>query len=253
MLALLVVALGSAAALGVPLLPSIAGPGPSASTSDAQFHPVGGDGSLPERAPQLRSADAPLSVAERGYAIHLAQQSMPAETRDVLNLPGGEVLTADLPPTDDRGDGRRATVSIYDYNTDRLHQVLVDLAAGSVLRSREVRGLQLPPSIAETTIATQLALAAAPAPAFLEEYRRVTGAPLVAAEQVQAVAGVWHAADAAAPPGGPTRICAQHRCLQLLLGLPSGQYLDTQDFAVDLSSRIVLPVGPVEPEHDHEH
>jgi hypothetical protein len=251
-LALLAVALGGVVALSVPLLPSIAGPGSTDSSADTEFHPVGGDGSLPEHAPQLRSTAAPLSVAERGYAIHLAQEAMPPGATDVLGNPDGEVLAADLPPIEDRGTGRRVTVSIYDYHDDRLHQALVDLAAGSVLRSREVRGLQLPPTIAETAIATQLALAADPAPAFLEEYRRATGSPLVAAEQVHAVAGVWRNIADAAAPVGPTKVCGQDRCLQLLLALPSGQYLGTQDFAVDLSSRTVLPVGPAQLEHHHD-
>ncbi|QWF24139.1 hypothetical protein KM427_10855 [Nocardioides sp. LMS-CY] len=252
----LAIALGGVAALclsalALPLLPSLAGPGPSESRSDGRLHPVG-DGALPERAPELRSVDAPLSVAERGYAIHLAQQAMPDDATDVLGFPGGEVLAADLPPIEDRGPGRRASVSLYDYTSDRLHQTLVDLAASSVLRSRDVRDLQLPPSIAETTIATQVALTADPTPAFVEQYRRVTGSALIAAEQVRAVAGVWSSADDAAPVG-PTKDCGTDRCLRLLLALPSGQYLDTSDFAVDLSSRTVLPVTPVEPEQPHEH
>ena len=251
-LALLAVALGGLVALGVPLLPSIAGPGSPGHSSDTEFHPVDRDGALPEQAPRLRSTDAPLSVAERGYAIHLAQQAMPAGATDVLGNPGGEVLAADLPPIEDRGTGRRVAVSLYDYSDDRLHQALVDLGDGSVLRSREVRGLQLPPTMAETTIATQLALAADPAPAFLEEYHRATGASLVAAEQVRPVAGVWRNVSDAAAPVGPTKVCGQDRCLQLLLALPSGQYLGTQDFAVDLSSRTVLPVGPAQLEHHHD-
>jgi hypothetical protein len=239
-------------ALGVPLLPSVAGSGPGDTSPDGELHPVGGDGSLPTRAPKLRAPDAPLSVAERGYAIHVAQQSMPADAEDVLGNPGGEVLTADLPPIEDRGAGRRATVSLYDYSSDRLHQALVDLAAGSVVRDRDVRGLQLPPSIAEATIATQLALAADPPPAFLEQYRNLTGAPLVAAEQVQVVAGAWRPLNDGAAAAGPTKVCGADRCLQLLLALPSGQYLNTTDFAVDLSSRTVLPVGPADLEHHHD-
>lgn len=257
-LALVVLGFGGLVALSLPAvglsplnaLSSEAKPGPTSN----ELRPVGGRGALPERAPQLRATDAPLSVAERGYAIHLAQESMPAGATDVLGNPGGEVLVADLPPIEDRTTGRRATVAIYDYTTDRLHQALVDLAAGSVVRSREVRGLQLPPSIAETTIAIQLALAAEPAPAFVAEYRRVIGAPLVAAEQVHTVAGVWRPVDETtkdAAGNGPTKTCGAHRCLQLLIALPSGQYLGTQDFAVDLSSRTVLPVTPVDQEHHH--
>lgn len=255
-LALLAVALGSLAALALPVLPSLAGSDSSDPAPDMRFHPVGRDGSLPGQPPPLRPAGAPLSVAERGYAIHLARQAMPPNARDVLGRPGGEVLAADLPPSSDRGIDRRATVSIYDYDADRLHQALVDLTSGSVLSSERPRGLQLPPSIAETSIATQLAVTADPTPAFVTEYRRLTGAELIAAEQVHAVAGVWRPADEAAVPSGPTEVCGRHRCLQLLLALPSGQYLGTQDFAVDLSSRTVLPVQPTpsdEPERGHEH
>lgn len=238
-------------AMGVPL-PSIVGSGSDGPSSDAELRPVGGDGSLPDKAPKLRPADAPLSVAERGYAIRLAQEAMPASARDVLGNRGGEVLIADLPPVEDRGIGRRVAVSVYDYSTDRLHQILVDLSTASVVRSREASGVQLPPSIAETAIATQVALAADPAPAFVEEYRRVTGASLVVAEQVHAVAGVWRNVVDAAAPDGPTKVCGVDRCLQLQLALPSGQYLGTQDFAVDLSSRTVLPVGPAQLEHHHD-
>jgi hypothetical protein len=255
-MALVAVALGGLVVLGLPALgvplPSVAGSGRADPSSDTEFRPVGGDGSLPERAPKLRPTDAPLSVAERGFAIHMAQQAMPPGSEDVLGYPGGEVLAADLPPIEDRGTGRRAVVSLYDYSSDRLHQTLVDLAAGSVVRDRDVRGLQLPPTIAEATIATQLALAAEPAPAFLEQYRNLTGSPLVAAEQVQTVAGVWRPLNETAAPVGPTKVCGADRCLQLLLALPSGQYLNTLDFAVDLSSRVVLPVGPAELEHHHD-
>ncbi len=244
-LALLAGALGGAAVLALPLWPSLAGSDPTNRPADTQFEPVGGDGSLPESAPPLRATNAPLSVAERGYAIYLAQAAMPSGATDVLGNPGGEVLAADLPPLDDRGAGRRATVSLYDYSSDRLHQALIDLAAGSVVRRDTVRGLQLPPTVAETAIATQLALAADPAPAFVAEYRRAMGAPLVAAEQVQVVAGVWRPVEEGAGPVGPTEDCGRDRCLQLLIALPSGEYLETRDFAVDLSSRTVLPVPPL--------
>lgn len=245
-----VIALGSAAALALPLLPSAAGPETTGPRTDPDFRPVG-DGALPERAPKLGPTDAPLSVAERGYAIHLAQGSIASGASDVLGNPGGEVLAADLPPLDDRGDARRATVALYDYGSDRLHQLLVDLSAGSVLRSRDVRGLQLPPTAAETAIATQLALAADPAPAFVRQFRRLTGTDLIAAEQVRVVAGVWRSVGGAGSSNG-VEACGRHRCLQLLIALPSGQYLATHDFAVDLSSRAVLPVTPVEQEHDHD-
>lgn len=237
-------------AVTLPLLPSLAGPGPAG--SDGQFRPVDGDGSLPERAPDLRPADAPLSVAERGYAIHLAQQAMPPGSEDVLGLPGGEVLAADLPPVSERTSARLVAVAVYDYASDRLHQMVADLTDRSVVSDRTAQELQLPPTEAETTIAVQVAMTADPAPAFVAEYRRVTGAALITPGQIQAIAGVWRPVDASAAEGRATAVCGPHRCLQLLIALPSGQYLATQDFAVDLSSRTVLPVGPAEQEHRHE-
>ncbi len=252
-LALLAVGVGSVGTLGLTLLPSLAQPGPEQSTSSSGFHPVGATGALPKHVPRLQSPDAPPSTAERGYAIYLAQQAMPTGSRDVLGNPGGEVLGADLPPLGDRSSRRRIAVSIYDYSTDRLNETLIDLTNKAVVRSREVSGLQLPPTVAETSVATQLALAANPSPAFSNEYLSVTGAPLVAAEQVKTIAGVWSSTNHADETSGRAQACGENRCLQLLFALPSGQYLSTFDFVVDLSSRTVISLAHKGSEHRHEH
>ncbi len=44
---------------------------------------------------------------------------------------------------------------------------------------------------------------------------------------------------------GTTSGCGQNRCVQLLVALPSGRYLSTDDFVVNLSRRTVtlLPAG----------
>lgn len=239
-----VVAAATAGALvvGAHVLASWAAPPPTPlDPAYADFRPAG-DGSLPAERPALRAPDAPLSSDERGYAVRLALGALPTGARDVLGNPGGEVLAADLPLDTDR-TGRPVSVALYDYATDRLHQVVVDLATDAVRAHTEAGGVQLPPSAAEAAVATQAAMTAVPPPAFVEEYRRLTGARLAAAEQLQVVAGVWRG-DAA------TTACGEHRCLQLLLGLPSGQFLATQDFAVDLSTGQVLRTQEARP---HEH
>lgn len=196
-------------------------------TSPDEFQVVG-DGSLPDTRPTLREPGAPLSSAERGYAVALALAAIPSSARDVLGRPGAEVLIADLAPPEQRADRRRVQVSAYDYESDRLHQVLVDLVGGVALRMQVRSGLQLPPSAAETRVALDLALAADPAPAFIAQYDDLVGSPLLAGDQVRVVAGAL--ADG----------CGSDRCVRLLVALPSGRYLSTDDFRVDLSKRTVV-------------
>ncbi len=240
------VALGTIGVLGAVLLPTSASPGGLLSASprgegthDTEFE-VAGDGSLPETAPRLREPNAPLSSAERGYAIHLARAAMPSDAHDVLGKPGGEVLAADLPPLTERTSSRLVAVAVYDYTADRLHQLVLDLTHRTVLSDQSVAGLQLPPTAAEAAIALDLAMKADPEPTFVAEYRKTTGNPLLTPAQVHVVAGVWRPL---APSGGEeqaTAACGQDRCLQLLIAVPSGQYLGTQDFAVNLSTHSVL-------------
>ncbi len=241
-----------AGGLALQMTPSPADPGPTDRPDhhSEEFRAVG-DGTLPEDRPSLREPGAPLSSAERGYAIHRVLASLPDSARDVRGAPGAEILAADLPPDSTRADLRRVQVSAYDYATDRLHQAIVDLPTGLVDQTAVVQGLQLPPSAAETQVALDLALAARPPPAFVRQFQDVTGAPLLAGDQVHVVAGAW-VPDDAGPAGhhAEDTACGPHRCVQLLMALPSGQYLNTTDFVVDLSARAVVPIQPGD---HHEH
>lgn len=208
--------------------PSPGAPSSGTPRTSADEFQVVGDGTLPDQRPSLRASGAPLSSAERGYAVALALAAIPSSARDVLGRPGAEVLIADLPPTDQRADRRRVQVSAYDYADGSLHEVLVDLGSGVVIRQQARRGIQLPPSAAETRVALDLALAADPAPAFIAQYDELVGSPLLAGDQVRVVAGAL--ADG----------CGPDRCVRLLVSLPSGRYLSTDDFRVDLSKRTVV-------------
>ncbi|WGX97961.1 hypothetical protein [Nocardioides sp. L-11A] len=198
----------------------------------------------------LREPGAPLSTAERGYAISLALTSLTSSTRNVLDEPGAEVLATDLPAPSERDGRRRAQVSAYDYRDDRLHQFLVDLPTGTVIAEESLTGIQPPPSVAETQVALDLALTAMPAPAFVDQFRELTGLPLLTGDEVRVIGGAWtpHSHDGTAPDppsSGAAGACGTERCVQLLVALPSGQYLSTEDLVVNLSRRTVtlLPTG----------
>ncbi|WP_436700246.1 hypothetical protein [Nocardioides sp. BYT-33-1] len=229
--------------------PSPGAPGSGAGAGSGEFT-VAGDGTLPVKRPVLRESGAPLSTAERGYAIGLALGSLPSSTRDVLAEPGAEVLATDLPAPAVRDGRRRAQVSAYDYRDNRLHQIVVDLPTGTVIAQESLTGVQPPPSAAETQVALDLALAAMPAPAFVDQFRQLTGAPLLTGDEVRVIGGVWtpHSHDGTAPDpsgAGTAGACGAERCVQLLVALPSGQYLSTGDLVVNLSRRAValLPAG----------
>lgn len=246
--ALAAVALGTVVVVSAILLPTSATPGgflPASPRSDGghdtEFR-VAGDGTLPETRPDLRSPHEPLSTQERGYAVHLARTALPVTATDVTGDPGGEVVAADLPPLAERSSSRLVSVAIYDYSVDRLHRLLVDLTRRSVVGTESAEGLQLPPTPTEAAVALDLAVKAEPAPRFHREYRAITGNPLLTPDQVRAVAGVWRPAYPAAAGRGHTAACGRHRCLQLLIAVPTGQYLNTQDLAVDLSTGSVLTI-----------
>lgn len=234
------------AAVCAPVAIVVAAPGtpaPGGIAADDAFRPAG-DGTLATDRPALRGPDAPLSSAERGYAVRLALATLPDTARDVLDAPGAEVLAAELPAEPAPGDERLVQVSLYDYRAGRLHQVTVDLTDGWGTNDRTARGLQLPPSAAETQVAFDLALAAWPALPFLGEFRSLTEAPLLTIEQVRVVAGTWLPGGAV----GDAEVtdatgCGPDRCLQLLVALPSGQYLSTGDFVVNLSTRTVVDLA----------
>ncbi|CAM3412905.1 hypothetical protein NODU109028_15805 [Nocardioides dubius] len=200
---------------------------------------VVGDGDLPTSRPPLGAPRDALSPEEVGYAIHLATSdtSIPTSTRDVLGKAGPEVLLVGLP--DEETAGRRiAVVSLYDYAADRGYQQRVDLASGAVT-SRHARGLQATISPTEAEVAIQIAIDQSAGLRFATEFEAAQGAPLVAPEQVHFVAGTFRF-DGSTLAGDA---CGRQRCAQLLLQLPSGAYLNTSDFVVNLSTRDVVRIN----------
>ena len=202
-----------------------------------------GDGALPTTRPSLRPPRAPLSTHERGYAITLALRAAGEEVRDARGTPGAEVLLVDLPLKDPGSDARVVEVSLYDYASDRTIQASVNLTRDSVEQIRTSDDLQLPPSRAEVEVALREAITSDFRPRFLDEFEQLTGASLLAPEQVIVTGVVWHGAT---PPGmgdigAGDPGCGPERCVQLLIALPSGRYLSTADFFVNLSTLTTHP------------
>lgn len=197
---------------------------------------VVGDGSLPTHRPALGAPHDPLSAEEVGYALHLATSdgSVPPSARDVRGRPGPEVLVTDLPPGPS-GRSRSAVVTLYDYASDVGYQQTVDLQAGDV-RSRRVAGLPGPMSADEAAEATRIAIHHTPSLPLRKEFEAAMGVPLVVPDQLHYVAGAF-LFDGSTSGG---RACGRQRCAQLLLQLPSGTFLTTSGFVVNLSTRTVV-------------
>lgn len=204
---------------------------------DPGFH-VAGDGALPDSPPDLGPARAPLSAEETGYAIHLVTEAVP-QARDVGGRSGPQVLSVDLPrPMEARGATRLATVTSYDYATDRLSQHLVSLSGRTVTSTISEAKTQPPIVPDEADAAMELALASDIPLAFTSQFEEEQGVPLLSAEQISYVAGAW----VYEPSAGAGKRCGVHRCARLLIQSPGGSYLQTDDFIVDLSARTIVKV-----------
>jgi len=162
-------------------------------------------------------------------AVSLARTALPESARDVQGKSGGELLSVDL-----RGDGS-ALVMLYDYASGLAHQVTVD--AGRVSSDVSAPRTRPPASGDETAAAFGIALRASHPLPFTTTFAQQQGVPLVSADQVKVDAEPWMpSADDAASA------CTSDRCMQLRIATAAGEYLDTSDFVVDLSTRHVFHV-----------
>jgi hypothetical protein len=159
-------------------------------------------------------------------AVDTARSSLPAGAIDVHGDSGGELLSVDL-----LGDGS-AEVMLYDYAANLTHELTV--RSGEVLDDRAGR-VQPPPSHDEAISAFGIALERPDPLPFASAFAQRQGVPLVSPDQVSVVAGAWTGDDSRAATD-----CGRHRCVQLVVATPAGDYLDTNGFVVDLSAGRVL-------------
>ncbi len=200
---------------------------------------VVGDGDLPTRRPDLRPARAPLSAQEAGYAAHLAtrRSEIPDDATDVHGDAGAQILFTDLPRVADAdGSARLAVVVLYDYTSDRGYDVLVDLTTSTVRATESHPELQPPITPDEADVALEVAIDSPERLAFRDQFEREMGVPLLTRDQLAYKAGAW-TSDGTSRAG---KECGMHRCAQIFVQSPSGSYLGTSDFVVDLTTRRIV-------------
>lgn len=198
--------------------------------------PAGSVTALPTARPEtLGEPRDPLSIAEIGYAEHLASAALPAGATDVSGAAGAELLAVDLASLDPDTTTRPVAVSYYDYATDEVVEVTVELYAGKVTRTTSADGIQPAPSPAETYEATRLLVHSAKAKRVATEYAAMTGEP-ISADEVIATGGSYYDSDVT----GADDACGEHRCVELQLQEPTGKYLSSADYVVDLSTGEVI-------------
>lgn len=215
--------------------------GAEKAADDSPFTVVG-DGELPTTRPALGDSREPLSTDEAGYAIHLASTdpSIPDTATNVRGEAGPQLLYADIPDTDVDAGGRTAIVVLYDYTHDKTYYQSVDLKTGTLRRSEAGTRLQPPTTSDEADAAIAIALGVARPPRFVAEFETSESVPLISAEQVSYVASSW-VFDGTTASGAE---CGMDRCARLMVTTPSGAYLDTTDFVVDLSEGDIVRLDP---------
>ncbi len=187
----------------------------------------------------IRTGYDPLSPEEQTRALDLAR-SDPAVAALLHSGQRADVLFVERHDEDKAvaASGtwpRRADVLIYDYRQDALTHAIVNLHAGTMDSVQTVRGVQLPPTAAETARAVELVLADARAGGELRgRYQHLTGAALGRADQLQATGGLFRATSLPDRVRGPAAACGAHRCVEVLLATPDGEMLGMQ--IIDLSS-----------------
>ncbi|MGK5737864.1 hypothetical protein [Micromonospora sp. URMC 103] len=173
----------------------------------------------------------PLTPAEITRARDLALAGLavtgPGGATDVTGAAGPELLTirrADGEPT-----ARRADVLAYDYRSDKLVKVAVDLTAGRVTGTFAATGMQPPATPREVAAAVDLLWRHDLGDLMRERFRQATGAAPATAAELQPSAQTY--------TGEP---CTAHRCVMLLLHRPGEPYVDLTDLVVDLSAGTVV-------------
>lgn len=177
----------------------------------------------------------PLSIDEIGYAEALAAAALPGSARTVADQSGAELLSVDLASPDPDTTTRPVTVTYYDYAADQVLAVTVELYSGKVRGTDAARGLQPAPAPSETYAATALLIESPDGRKLGTEYTAMTG-NAISADDLIVTGGSYYATAA----NKADDVCGQHRCVELQVQEPSGKYLSTADYVVDLSAKKVI-------------
>jgi len=140
---------------------------------------------------------------------------------------------------------RQADIFLYRYADDVLVHAVHDLRSGQTVVVEEARGVQLPLTEDERSLATEIAFGDPALLALLQdEYRAIVGQELTGPEQVDVRAFVYRsgAAPEIEPPEAST--CGMQRCAQLLILTPNDVTLSILPI-VNLSTLRTASVVPL--------
>ncbi|MEU3411548.1 MULTISPECIES: Tat pathway signal sequence domain protein [unclassified Streptomyces] len=197
-----------------------------------------------ERAPaeaERGTGRDPLTDDETGRVEKAALAGrLSALGENVAGGRGPQRLSVDLAEpeageTDDPDAPRRADVTFYDYRDDTLVTKTVDLRTGKVERTDTQRGVQPPPSRAESAEAARVLIASPLGAGLKADYEDATGKALTSPDQLELSGGIYRAAPGAQP--AVLDDCGTHRCVRLFSKVRNGPWIDTRDLVIDLSTR----------------
>lgn len=135
---------------------------------------------------------------------------------------------------------RRSDAYIYDYTTNELKHVIVDLETQEVEVIEKYQGIQLPLTENEITNAYFLAFSQEEVRQQLnEQYRQITGGELTDAAQLEIKAFIFTVDAMPDEVNQFSEECGIHRCAQLQFYTTDNTILDIQPI-VDLSRGIVI-------------
>jgi hypothetical protein len=152
---------------------------------------------------------------------------------------------------------RKADVLYYNYSTNEVIRVVVNLNSNAVQETKVTRGVAEQPFFTSVEIKAALQLVfdhPLLGPRLRTAYQEVTGQNLTDVSPLEAKAqgGVFFPDSAAHTPlGDATADCAQDRCMQLFVPIDDTKFIDTTNLVVNLSTGQVLWVDEGLTGHTH--
>ena len=152
---------------------------------------------------------------------------------------------------------RKADVLYYNYSTNEVIRVVVDLNSNAVQETKVTRGVAEQPFFTSVEIKAALQLIfdhPQLGPRLRTAYQEVTGQNLTDVSPLEAKAqgGIFFPNSAARTPlGNATADCAQDRCMQLFVPIDDTKFIDTTNLVVNLSTGQILWVDEGLAGHKH--
>lgn len=214
--------------------------------------PIAADSS-DEDAPEKSESVAPPAIIaaaydaltgdEVSYVRFLGAQSPDyAAGTDVFGNPGLQFLSTDVADPQGYSDGQRRLMSLYyDYATNELVSMILNVTSGQVETITRATGSQPAPTDAETSLAWELILGSELAQPIADQFATLTGGSALTPTSAEVELTAHSFTTDAASFGAES--CGLERCVQVLAQIDGGSFLTTSTIVVNLSTKTVLPVS----------